>query len=296
MLQRLVNQVYWSANQIFTHGTKLQMTKKRQISFQNSLMAPGRSISHWDSTLNYQGDKTVPQLPILHVGQEYRIVVSLKVVPASSYLIRLTFRDIQGTVIKQIDFRSQQRKFVFPEGAVTYSIDILNSGCEELYFERIQIGPANLPFEAFNDVWAHDPVNSVTPEHPLNIVLISDGKQARRTHPEINALPTSLPMQAISVSWQFTGNLREWLTKWLLDQQLTHFHIVSTASRFDQLAVEMVKGNPFADALITYHPTGYFTNYNMWRRVERGWNNDYLTDVDWQDVINEMKNVWEGGA
>lgn len=177
-------------------------------------MAPGQSIVRWESSLNYQRDKTVPQLPILKVNQEYQMVVHLVTHPADTYIVRLIFRDIQGTEIKRIAFRSLQCKFVFPNDAVTYSVEIINSGFSDLQFDRIEIGPANLSSTVYDDIWVQNQVNDVTTNWPLNIVLISDGKWARRTHPEVADLYTCLPIQPISVSWQFDGDLKKW---WIIE-------------------------------------------------------------------------------
>lgn len=295
MMQRLINQIYWSSNNIFDNGTKLKITRNQRIMLHNSLMIPGRAISHWDSSLNYQGDKTVPQLPILKVGEEYRIVAYLKTNPNDSYLIRLSFRDIQGTEIKRIDFRSSQHKFIFPVGAVTYSVEIINNGFIDLEFSRIEIGPATLPLDAYGDIWVQDQLHEVSDSQPLNIILINDGKQSRRTHPEIVNLHTKLPIQPISISWQFDGNMQEWFDQWLQDNQVQKFHLISTSPRFDRLVMNVANNYPQAEVMITSPKDGSLVDYHTWQRLDNGWINDNLNDVDWQDIINEMKNVWERG-
>lgn len=293
-MQQLINQVYWDSNSFFANGTKLTMTKKRRISIHNSLMSPGRAIIRWESSLNYQGNKMVPQLPILKVGQEYRMVVHLVTHPANTYVMRLTFRDIQGTEIKRIDFRSLQRKFVFPDDAVTYTVEIINSGFYDLQFDRIEIGPANLPISAYSDIWVQGQVNETTVNLPLNVVLIGDGKQARRTHPEVTKLHTQLPIQTISVSWQFDGNLKNWLIEWLEKEKLDCFHLISTSPRFDKLVMELDQKYPLADVMVTRPVNGSLTKYHTWRQPDNGWNNANITDVNWQNIIYEMKNIWEG--
>lgn len=294
-MQRLINQIYWSSDDFFSYGTKLKMTKKQRIQVHNALMAPGRAIIRWESSLNYQGDKAVPQLPILKVGEEYRMVAHLSTKPADSYLIRIIFRDIQGTEVKRIDFRSLQRKFVFPNDAVTYSIQIINSGFYDLQFDRIEIGPVNLPTDAYGNIWVQKQLNKVTPDKPLNIILVDDGKQARRTHPELNDFYTHLPLQLISVSWQFDGNLRKWLLKWLRSKHLLQFHLISTSPRFDDVVVDIAQKFPLSDVMITKPINGNMIDYHTWKRVEPAWANGNISNVDWQNVISEMKNVWEGG-
>lgn len=294
-MQRLINQIYWSSRSFFTNGTKLKMTKNLRVRLQNPLMVPGRSAVHWDSSLNYQGDKEVPPLPILKVGQEYRLVAHLSTTPADSYIIRLTFRDIQGTEIKRFDFRSLQRNFIFPNDAVTYSIDIINSGFYELQFDRLEIGPTTLPGSAYGDIWVQKQINMVSDDYALNIILIDDGKQSRRTHPELTDFYTRLPIQPISISWQYDGDLEKWLAKWLNDKQIGHCHLISTSSRFDRMAAEFATKYPLVDAMLSQNVDGDFADYHVWKHVDNGWSNPNITDVNLQGIVYDMKNTWEGG-
>lgn len=290
-MQRVINLIYWSPNNFFTNGTKLKIDKKDRVSFNNPLMAPGRAIIHWDSSLNYQGNKLVPQLPMLKVGQEYRMVAYLSSTPANTYIIRLIFRDLQGNKIKRIDFRSTTHNFVVPMGTVNYSIEIINSGLYQLDFARLELGPAQLSQELNGDIWVQQPVNPVIQKMPLNIVLMEDGKQARKTHPEIKQLPTLLPIQAISVSWQYSGDLQAWLIAWLKHQQLTNFHLVSAAPRFDHLVTALANKYPQTEILTT-GVTRQTTN-SSWCYQINSWDTLQLVDVNWQELLPVMRNRWE---
>lgn len=290
-MQRIINQIYWNSADFYQFGTRLTMDHKERVHFHNELMAPGKTVVRWESSLNYQSHKTVPQLPILRVGEAYRLVAQITSIPQNTYLIRLAFRDLQGLLIKQIDIRTNTKTFVFPSGAVTYSLEIINSGFNDLNFDRIEIGPADLPEVANHNVWVHQPFN-VSQKQPLNIFLVMDGKRARKTYPKLKNRVITLPIQVLSIAWQTEGELQDWMVKWLTEQQLQQFHLISTQPLLNTIVKQICTQFPQAEGLIAGGAMN-FANCYSWHFSQPIWANSNIIDPNWQMILSAVKRLWE---
>lgn len=290
-MQKLVNHVYWSNNRIFAAGSRISLSSKLRVKWANPLMAPGRPIISWGSSYNYQGDKTVPQLPILRNGCRYRIYAHLNVEPVSACLIRLTFFDLQGTEIKRVEFRSHEKTFVYPADAVTYEIAIINAGLTRLSFDRFDICEANLPKEVHDDIWVH-PVEHDDLNMPRNIILVCEGKQARKTYPALSQRALLLLFQVVSFDWQYSGDAKTWLTQWLAKQHLGAFHLVSTDPRLDQLAWDIKQENEQCDVLLANARQNGLIDYHVWESTPLSWQSPNIVEPNWPKIVEAMQNIW----
>lgn len=254
-------------------------------------MTPGKAVITWRSVYNYQGDRAVPQLPILKSGFHYRIYAHIISQPADSYLVRLSFFNLQGTEIKRIEFRSQQKDFVFPTDAVSYQIDIINAGLQALEFDRLDICAANMPKKVHNDIWVHKPTNGGS-TLPPNIIIIKDGKQARKTYPQLVENASWLPVQVISISWQYDDDFAGWLKHWLTEQQFDHFHIVSTNSKLDEMIWNVHKDFKNSETLLADVHNGKFTSDQVWNYSPQIWQSPNICEPNWYKITQTMKDIW----
>lgn len=290
-MQKLVNNIYWSNSAVFLAGSRINISQKRKVDWSNALMTSGRPLIVWQSSYNYQSNRSVPQLPILKNGTRYRIHAHMTSQPLSSYLIRLTFFDLQGTEIKRVEFRSHERTFVYPEEAVTYQIEIINSGMTALKFDRLEICEDNVSKNAHDDIWVHEPIH-VPSSQPLNIILVHEGKQSRKTYPILDDIAPLFPIQVISVSWQYEGNFETWLKDWLQKQKLTKFHLISTDPGFDNLVWKLGQHNDNCKIMLSRPRREGMINYLVWNYSPKIWESPNLVDPNWQKIVNVMNGSW----
>lgn len=290
-MQKLVNHIYWSTHSVFYPGSHISVSPKLKVDWSNSLMSPGKPIITWRSSYNFQGDRAIPQLPILQNGRKYRIRAHLTSKPLSSYLIRITFFDLQGTEIKRVEFRSHERSFVYPKDTVTYQIEIINTGMTALHFDRLDICDDNLSKSVHDDIWIHRPVH-VRQSQPLNIILVKDGKQARKTYPILDELAPLMPIQIISIDWQYEGNIAEWFTQWLAKQKFKEFHLVSTNPDLDRIVWNVRQQNDNCEIMLTHPIEKQLLNYRVWDYSPQSWQSPNITEPNWQKIIDAMNSSW----
>lgn len=105
------------------------------VYFENALMPPSFVIHGWSSRTNYQGDRRQPALPRLHRGKTYQITPVLTVTPAQSLYVQVTYFDRLGRELGKTTLKEEEWTFTYPLEAFSYTIDLVNAGCQELVFE-----------------------------------------------------------------------------------------------------------------------------------------------------------------
>lgn len=290
-MQKLVNEVYWLNNQFFNNGSQVSISSKRKVKWVNPLITPGQAVITWKSFYNYQGDKTVPQLPILKSGSRYRIYAHISSQPVDSYIIRLSFFNLQGTEIKRVELRSKQKNFIFPTDAVSYQIEIISAGMTAMEFERLDICATDMSDVVHDDIWVHEPINE-TSTLPPNIIIMKDNKQARKTYPELIEKADWFPIRLISINWQYDGNFTVWLKKWLNQQQFTKFHLISTSPELDELVWGVNKQYKNSEALLADAHSGDFIDYRVWNYLPQSWQTSSICEPNWFRITQAMKDIW----
>lgn len=292
-MQSLVNHIYWSMNNFMTNGTHLKIFSDLSVDFQNQLMAPGKEIIRWESINNYQGTKLVPQLPILQVNHQYRINVGIESVPDQTYLIRLSFKNLQGTEIKREDFRSPSHKFVFPAGTTSYSITIFNNGMASFHFKRIDICDSNLPESINKPIWAQTPLNwEAGNQQALNIILVRDGKQARKTFPALKKLVGLVPVQVVNIDWKYQQGLADKLLQKLDNSELTNYRLISADFSLDDVLLEIKQKRPQAEVMLADSQKTAQNGGASWTLVPVPWYSPNVVDPDWVSIIAAIKQTW----
>ena len=96
-MQNYINQVYWGPSwNTYYNGSKVTISAKKEVDFNNPLMVPGKDIIKWGSVYNFQANKIVPQLPLLRINQRYRISIKASSEPAQGFFTRIVFFNGQG--------------------------------------------------------------------------------------------------------------------------------------------------------------------------------------------------------
>lgn len=289
----LVNHVYWSNLNFFANGTQLQIHRDLSVDFLNRLMAPGKAMISWDSVYNYQGMKTVPQLPLLKVNHRYRIRVYITSVPDQTYLVRLSFKDLQGTEISREEFRVTEHEFVVPAGTTSYSITIINAGCTSFAFKRIDLCDSQQPKDITDAIRFGPLVNAPTPGHCRNIFLVRDGKQARHTSSQLSKLITDRPIQVINIDWQLQEELVPTLERWIKKQHLGMFHVISADPSLDDAAVAIKKRHLSAEAMVTSAYQNQQQADAVWHFIPASWYSPNITESDWVGIAAAVKRTWK---
>lgn len=231
----IINQVYWDRiNETYMFGTQLRKNENEVINFENSLMASGIKIMKWSSSLNYQGNKEVPRLPILISGRKYRIKLNIKVEPEDTAIFCLRFFDLQAEEISKTVFYSKEKVFTYPARAVSYTFEIINGGCNQIEFERVQIGSADINKDAFNDFYVKK-LNKIEKSRIFALVLVLDNKRAREIIQQPrNSTSVNTQIMIGYISWQNLSNLAEYLENWMRDKDLEKIIVFSSDKKIDQ--------------------------------------------------------------
>lgn len=285
--KELINHIYWQNIAIFPEGTQVSFDHHYHIDWQNKLMDPGRTIIKWESTYFFQAVKQAPQLPILKVGHKYCLVSYLQSIPAKKYIVRLIFKDLQGTVLDRQDFNDDKHSFVVPEDTVSYELSIINAGCYTLHFDRFDICPDELKSQVAPDIWVHQPIN--TNHEANNIVLLQGSKYADATYPELVNM-TSLSLQLINVCWQSQVNVTRWLKEWIDNHQMSKGHLIIASPQFNMNALELTRRFPQLQLLLTTSIAG--RSDESWDDHPVSWGTPSVVEIDWARLITKMNQLW----
>lgn len=283
-MNNLVNQVYWeSMLDTYMFGSNLKVAKNNHVEFVNRLMPSGKIITAWHSSSSYQATKQVPKLPILTNGQRYRINVRAGFNPINSVIIRIVFYDVQGEKIKKIDFRAKTKDFVFPENAVSYDIELVNSGNISISFDRLEICNSKFSQNVTKDIWIHDKINSSL--HPNNFILVLDNKRSRQVTLDKQLFHDDFPVQIVNIAWQAQGQA-VWILKEYLSNISQDFNLISISPELDQLANELHQEFPHTRLGLS----------KDFRLIENQLHK-YLSvnNIDWSSMANQIRRFWEEG-
>jgi accessory Sec system protein Asp3 len=259
-------------------------------------MASGKIIMSWQSKLNYQFSKMVPQLPVLAVGRRYRLYLKGQEKPAGTMITRLIFRNIQGDEIKQLNLEGHDNEFVFPEGTVDYELQLINAGCTHLEFDRIEICTADLPKDVHDDLWLQDPITDY-PDKPVHLLVMSAGKRAKRDFPWLKRLAGDLAVQIMLVSWQHRDDVGQDITDLLKENRAYNTHIISCEPRFDRAVIDACNSFPAFQGLVTNRAYLADRPQNIYRYVWRPnvhQLKEAVSEPDWVSLFSVIHAIWGG--
>lgn len=282
-----ITQIYWeNSTDMYLKGADFSKNAQNFVRYRNPLMPSGKAIKVWKSTVNFQEYKSIPYLPILINNQKYHIKIKAISYPSQSVIYRFNFYDVQGNLLNQVSFTENDYEFTFPLEATSYDFEIINGGCKDLFFERIQISKDDVPEEYFNNL-VFKKINNET-DKISNIILLADGKRTRLV-PEKFKLIYNPYLFVVNVSWQFHGNLTHKLDKWI-EQHLIHgFRVFSTSSKFDRASLNIGEEYPQIDVITSKELATLNIDKNL--QVHHLYKND-VYDPNWPLIIEELNNYF----
>ena len=296
-MQNYINQVYWGPSwNTYYNGSKVTISAKKEVDFNNPLMVPGKDIIKWGSVYNFQANKTVPQLPLLQINQRYRISIKASSEPAQGFFTRIVFFNGQGDEISRLEFHNLEKAFTFPEGAVHYEVSLVNTGCTSLQFKRLEICPAKLPRSVHNDLWFHKPVNSDS-DQPVNIVVMHDPKRVKKTWETVGKMLNGLPLQIISIGWQYNGDLADAIVHWIEQKNQLYAHLISTSADLDKVLRKVHQASPKTQLLLTEESRDdkLHIDYEIYAsRDIPEWSTANLVDPEWITITHAINGLWGG--
>lgn len=132
--------VRWTslARTTYAYGSQVSFEENRVI-FRNPQMPPSFVIAQWTSMTNFQGHRSQPELPVLERGAQYKVTLSAEVFPQASVHLKMTYFDRFGKVVGFEFIKEMTGQFTYPEDAFSYTVDLVNSGCEKIVFNYFKI-------------------------------------------------------------------------------------------------------------------------------------------------------------
>ena len=187
---------------------------------------------------------------------------------------------LETNEIKKIIFTEKEKTFIYPSNAVSYTLEIINSGCKEIHFKRIQLGEASLPDEAFTDFY---PVE-IHQSGMVAVLLIADSKRAR----EINnyVLPDHLGFNLIIgyLSWQKSTLQIKELTKLLNHYASEKVVLLSTSKNTDTFLQKIGSNlNSSTEVVLAKQLVE-----NESSSMENHWLKESINFTNIQDAINKV--------
>ncbi|WP_223225756.1 accessory Sec system protein Asp3 [Lactobacillus gasseri] len=243
-------------------------------------MASGDKIMRWSSSLNYQAYKEVPRLPILLSGKKYRIKINMKVNPENTAIFCLRFFDIQTDEISKVVFSSMEKEFIYPSQAVSYTFEILNGGCSELDFAKVQLGRADLPVKAFDEFFVM-PLNQPKEAKQVALILVADNKRAREIPEDLKTTTEDTQILMGYISWQGLFNPISKLESWLKKHEEETVLIFSSDKKIDRI---------WENSLATKCDFEFITsNYTLENQGQQPWFLPEMVKLDQQQVLNNVE-------
>lgn len=298
-MQQVVNQIHWAPtfDSGFMMGAKIKVQSNGSVIYKNPLMTSGVAICTWQGSMNYQAAKTVPQLPHLKIGHQYRLVFHGYQRPSNTIIIRLVFFNVQGQEIKRFDFYNFNNYFTVPAETIRYNLQIINGGNRELGFKRIDLCETNVSLEANSDLWFQSPIN-IQSREPLRILMVKAGKRAKKTYPVIRRHIKHYPYQVMVVDSQFDGDLSSELLNWLNKKRQYHATLISCDPELDNVALKIQAQLHSIKTLITNEslisPNNIDECYAYQQKRIGSWVNRNLSDPNWDQIFRGIQEQLGG--
>lgn len=158
----------------YLFGSTISFQNKRVL-FENALMPSGTVVNEWQSKTNFQAHRIVPDLPMLKCGYRYTIGFQATSIPESCLYLGISFKDQYNHEIDFMVIKSLQESFVYPEGAASYTVQLINAGSRSFVFDYITIEEEDTKEVIFSTV-THDGVHILFPNksETLNVVFMED--------------------------------------------------------------------------------------------------------------------------
>ena len=164
--------IYWEnyGSGSFTYGTTLKFNKKdKTVYYSNRMAHTGTIIKSWESKTNFQGNRKVPQLPILESGVKYKVKLEADVEPARSMYVKIIFFNIYGEEIDYIFIKNNFGEIIYPDKAYSYKVELFNAGVHSAVFKYLQIASMD---EEIDEVIVTKIKNKNEENKELNVLFV----------------------------------------------------------------------------------------------------------------------------
>jgi accessory secretory protein Asp3 len=121
------------------YGSALTVTPSGEAHLVNHLMPSGTTLQEWYSFTDYQAVRDTPELPLLRHGARYRVVADVTSAPAGTTLLEVRFHDRFGDEVDRQVLHAPDHAFTYPPGGHSYTIRLVNAGCDEVWFRSLRL-------------------------------------------------------------------------------------------------------------------------------------------------------------
>ncbi|MGT2911802.1 accessory Sec system protein Asp3 [Streptococcus cameli] len=137
----LIKKIEWPyvrSGQSYLYGSKVSFEENETL-LHNPRLAAGKPLRTFQSRTNYQGNRSVPDLPALIPGKKYAIELDMETTPPLRYFVQIMFYNRQGEIVETTVLREGEEEFACPEDTFTYTVYIRSAGCYTLSFRSLSI-------------------------------------------------------------------------------------------------------------------------------------------------------------
>lgn len=123
----------------YMYGSNVSYYPDKSVRLYNPLLPSGEVLKTWFSSVNYQGARTQPQLPLLKRNHQYHLAMHFDCQPENGVYTKITFFDRYGDILEEKVEKVKDSIFTYPEDSYTYQVALLSAGFESLTFYHFSI-------------------------------------------------------------------------------------------------------------------------------------------------------------
>lgn len=145
-----LDRIYWgdvTASETYLYGSVIDYFDKTVV-FENLTFASGKVIKLWRSRTHYQHHRRIPELPLLYGGQTYHLEPVMTTTPSARAYFQVTYFNRQNEQIGFDILREDKLDFTYPKDAFTYTIGLVNGGCQSLTFSHFTLSENKGTYQA----------------------------------------------------------------------------------------------------------------------------------------------------
>ncbi|MGK0553625.1 accessory Sec system protein Asp3 [Macrococcus capreoli] len=140
--------IYWQSINAATYMYGARIYFDEAAHYHNPLVPAGTIIHAWYMTSNYDRDRVIPTLPMLMQNVTYILTVDMTCIPAQSAYFKLIIYATDHTVIETHFIETDTFEFTYPDGAYSYTLQLMSASAETITFRKVNIKMKDKPFEA----------------------------------------------------------------------------------------------------------------------------------------------------
>lgn len=132
----------------YTYGSYIKFCDD-QVLFDNPQMPPSFVIASWQSVVNFQSERRQLNLPLLKKGETYHLSLDAEVIPSNSLYVKISYFSRYNEQLFFEIIKGSQGEFTYPIEAFSYTIELINAGCERLLFRHLTLSDLNCQEELY---------------------------------------------------------------------------------------------------------------------------------------------------